>query len=367
MESCGDVLRNDLVFSTKAKFLHPILDGKMEQVLILNFLDGKDLRNVSKALHGGSTVMTTDTLFEHGMRAAAEFLDKKSNNFRGAIASDDLFDEMFSQLGFDAFNILRTMYDEGCSIIVAATMGIFTVPEQLSDIFEFEPPWRLTAYTSRSITMAALGKEILGNAFHVKEQYVKSHFIRAPPNESLFVEYVNSNDYDDSSEEEPEPNTDSPIVVHRGPNGGCLSYFGFSNSLDVSYGAIMLRLLNLSSKSGVTSQSNRIEEIKEEKCDSNKTLKASSGEKQPTDSIDSTAEMREGRDVTIPDSEGKKANGWYIPLFITIIIALLALTKGLFFEPRSEQQSGVIVIPADDGHGAGEHDDLDLSSPTEEL
>jgi hypothetical protein len=242
-ESCGDVLRNDLVFSTNAKAIHPILQGKMEQALILNFLNGKEILVMSNALNGGSTIVTDEDLLKDNSLATKK---PKKGWFRGVIVTDDWFDvdPEYQTLTNNMIETLKTMYDSGCSVIVAASMGVFSVPQTLSSVFQFAQPWDLTAYTSKRLITTPVGKSILGNAFPNKSVYAKANFIQAPREESLLIECINSEDYD-SDEEEPEPNTDSPIVVHKSKNGGCVSYFGFVNDLDVSYGAIMLQLLNL--------------------------------------------------------------------------------------------------------------------------
>lgn len=242
-EECGDVLRNDIVFSKSAKFMHPLVEGRMEQVLVLNFLSGKDVLNLSKALHGGSTVVTMEDLLERGFQAATKLIDK--NSYRGVIATDDWFDvdPEYQLLADNLFHLLSTMHNNGCSVIVASTLGALSTPRRLSSMFECGP-WDFASYTKKTVTMTQLGKEILGNAFPETELYAKACYIRAPQEECLFLEHIYPDDYD-SDEEEHESGKDSPIVVNRGKSGGCISYFGFVNSLTVSYGAIMLRLLNL--------------------------------------------------------------------------------------------------------------------------
>jgi hypothetical protein len=248
-ESCGDVLRNDLVFSTNAKAIHPILQGKKEQALILNFLNGKELLVLSNALNGGSTIVTDEDVLNDSSLATKK---PKKGWFRGVIFTDDWFDvdPEFRTLANIMIETLKTMYDSGCSVIVVASMGVFSVPQTLSSIFQLAQPWNLTAYTSKSLITTPIGKPILGNAFPNKGVYAKANFIQAPWEESLLIEEsINPEDYD-SDEEAPEPDTDSPIVVHKNKNGGCVCYFGFVNDLDVSYGAIMLQLLNLANTSG---------------------------------------------------------------------------------------------------------------------
>jgi hypothetical protein len=70
---CCDVLRNDLVFSTNAKSIHPLLEGQIEelQLPILNFLNGKDVYNLCKALRGGSKIVRVDEIIARGMPIVA--------------------------------------------------------------------------------------------------------------------------------------------------------------------------------------------------------------------------------------------------------------------------------------------------------
>ena len=61
------------------------------------------------------------------------------------------------------------------------------------------------------------------------------------------MEYIDPEDYEDDSDydEPPSANKYSPVVMHcGGPNGGRISYFGFVNDLDVSWGDIILKLVS---------------------------------------------------------------------------------------------------------------------------
>jgi hypothetical protein len=260
VENCGDVLRNDLVFSTNAQPIHPQLEGKIEdlQLPILNFLNGKDVLNLSRALRGGSKIVSLDEIIERGN--ANSFIENVDDltqplapAYRGVVTTDDWFDvdPEYRQIANNLFDTLRDMYDAGCSVVVASTMGVYSVPRQLCTIFNFESQWKLAFYTKKNISTTQVGSRILGDSFPFQKvyRYTKSHFISAPQDECLFVEFIDPADYEDSDSDGeddpvPEPNTDSPVVVHFGAAGGCISYFGFVNSLDVSYGAIMLRLVN---------------------------------------------------------------------------------------------------------------------------
>mmetsp|Transcript_23463 Transcript_23463/g.47605 ORF Transcript_23463/g.47605 Transcript_23463/m.47605 type:complete len:396 (-) Transcript_23463:498-1685(-) len=190
-----------------------------------------------------SVVLTSGTLIRDPSQAK---IPNVSHKYCGVITTDDWFDvdDEYQPLANGIFRILTEMYHAGGSVVVAATMGIFTVPRQISTIFGFDSPWVFRAYTAKNIMTTPTGREILGDAFPNHHVYAKSHFIQAPLEECLFQEYINVKDYEDDSDydEIPSPNRDSPIVTHCGPNGGRISYFGFVNDLDVSYGDIMMKL-----------------------------------------------------------------------------------------------------------------------------
>ena len=254
MEECGDVLRCDLVFSTNAKVIHPLLSGeKSLQLLILNFLCSKDVLSISHALEGGSKIVSDSDIINQGNNLKDFVQTTAWGNYRGVICSDEWFDvdAEYESLSEDVIASMKSMYDMGCSVVFAAVMGVFAAPRQISKLFEMETDWELTAYTSRSVSLTQKGTSILEDSFPFESTYLKSNFLSAPKEECLFIEYVDpgdylyeDSDYDDDSV--PEPSPDSPVVIHFSPSGGCVSYFGFANSLDVSYGAILLKLLNAS-------------------------------------------------------------------------------------------------------------------------
>lgn len=258
VEECGDVLRSDLVFSMNAKAIHPALEGTIRetQLPILNYLSGKDVLSLTKALGGGSLIVGVEEIMTK--LNDLESLPWENNRYRCAIADDSWFDvdQEYQQVANNLFQMLRHMYNNGSSIIIMAQMGLFTVPRQICNMFGFESNWNFASYTKRVISKTDVGGRILGDSFPFETKYIKANFVAAPQNECLFVEHIDPADYEwsdsDSGGREsapepsrlPEPNTESPVVVHFG-NNGCISYFGFVNSLDVSYGAILHRLANV--------------------------------------------------------------------------------------------------------------------------
>mmetsp|Transcript_10778 Transcript_10778/g.16284 ORF Transcript_10778/g.16284 Transcript_10778/m.16284 type:complete len:628 (+) Transcript_10778:80-1963(+) len=201
-----------------------------------------------------SVILTVDELIQNPSKAKIADI---SNKYRGVVATDDWFDvdDEYKPLANKILCTLKEMYDAGGSVVVAATMGIFTVPQQLSKMFGFgsSSPWAFSCYTKKCLTTTLMGSEILGDIVPSGKRYIytKANFIQAPEEECLFVEYIDPEDYEDDSDYDnggpPMPEKDSPVVTHRGSSGGTLSYFGFVNDLDVSYGHIMMKLVNLSS------------------------------------------------------------------------------------------------------------------------
>ncbi|CAJ1935036.1 unnamed protein product [Cylindrotheca closterium] len=241
-----DVLRSDLVFSTRAMSLHPLMKGRHDQIHILNYLCGKDLIALSKATNGGSLMVSADDLIRNN-RLQTEIHPSPEGRFRGVILTDEWFnvDEEYEALASNLLQAAKGMYDRGCNVVFVTTDGVFSAPARISAIFQLgQDHWRLTNYTSCSMVKTGVGMTILQSAFPSKSVYLKSHLVSSPASETLLIENVNPDDYD-SDDSVPTPNTSSPVVVHRGTNGGYVCYFGFVNSLDVSWGAIMLKLLNL--------------------------------------------------------------------------------------------------------------------------
>mmetsp|Transcript_20858 Transcript_20858/g.31676 ORF Transcript_20858/g.31676 Transcript_20858/m.31676 type:complete len:146 (-) Transcript_20858:670-1107(-) len=114
--------------------------------------------------------------------------------YRSVVSTDHWFDvdPEYRQLADNVLNTFRNMYDAGCNVVMAATTGVYTTPRRLCTIFRIESQWELRSYTKKSTCTTQVGKRILGGAFPFQEKYIKAHFISAPLNECLFVEYINS-------------------------------------------------------------------------------------------------------------------------------------------------------------------------------
>jgi len=197
------------------------------------------------AIKNNCMIVASDTLIGDSSQAQISSVSQK---FCGVITTDDWFDVdvEYQPIANSIFRTLKEMYHSGGSVLIVATMGIFSVPQQISAMFEFVSPWTYNAYTKMYVTTTTLGEEILGDAFPMDHVYTKANFIGALKEDCLFEEYIHAEDYEDDSDydEVPSPNQDSPIVRHCGLNGGKIFYFGFVNNLDVSYGDIFLKLMH---------------------------------------------------------------------------------------------------------------------------
>lgn len=209
------------------------------------------VENCGEKMKTNSVVITEEDLIQDSSKA---HIPNISQEYKGVITTDDWFDvdDEYQPLADSIIRTLKQMFDAGGSAVIASYMGIFSVPRQISTIFELDSAWEFVSYTRKNIKTTTTGKKMLGDIFSNRELYVKANFVQAPLDQCLFVEYIDPNDYEDDSDydEMPEPDKSSPIVSALGPSGGRLSYFGFV-SLDVSYyGDIMMRLVDIDVSSG---------------------------------------------------------------------------------------------------------------------
>ncbi len=197
-----------------------------------------------------SVVLTTESLVNNPSQAK---ISNVSQKFRGVVITDDWFDvdEEYQALVTSIFRVLKDMYLAGGTVVIAATMGVFTAPRQISTMFAFDSPWEFIAYTRMSLVTTHLGREILGDAFPEESVYTKANFIKTSPEECLFQEHINLEDYEDYSDDEevPSPIKDnSPIVRHCAPNGAKVFYFGFVSEDGFKWGKIIMKLMQSASQ-----------------------------------------------------------------------------------------------------------------------
>ena len=245
LEDLRHIFIHDIVFSTRATFgvNHHWDSGTC--LHMLNYLDGKSLVSIARVF-GGPVIVDEEDLFvstdDYGCSVNMKTIDQLSQGDMQyqAIVTDDTNMINYPAIG----NFVGKQYHNcDTSVVIMALEGIF----DLSKIHEiFGVRWEVLAYTRRDIDLSDIGKSVIGEELFQKS-YTKANFYSGP--HELFVEVVNPEDFEDDYEDDaeleadttPEPNPGSPIVTHF-DGYKCLSYFGFVNSADINFGAVILRL-----------------------------------------------------------------------------------------------------------------------------
>jgi hypothetical protein len=232
-EELGDVFRNDLVYSRTTQWNRHLPRELGDTVLlhILQFLEGRTLINLCK-IYDGTAVVDDSMLYDREGNLKLSAIDAlKPKRFRAIVVSDSAVSEEEEIREY----VIAERDRNGSNIVVMAIEGLFN----LGFMRDFGVAWRLVAYTKRSIYATEAGKHMLGQyAFPFESKYTKGNFVVGHGHE-LFAELVEDDSEDDDPPPVPQPG--SPVIVSI-VGGRCVSYFGFVNGLDVSYGAIILRL-----------------------------------------------------------------------------------------------------------------------------
>mmetsp|Transcript_30649 Transcript_30649/g.50632 ORF Transcript_30649/g.50632 Transcript_30649/m.50632 type:complete len:334 (+) Transcript_30649:20-1021(+) len=228
------VLINDLVFaSTSCYSSPPDVTSRLE---VLQFLDGKSLLNLTRE-YGGSVIISEDEVLD---QSTGEVDLKKLNTLKKQEYQAIVVDDTSFIREPEVSQFVQSQFEKGVSVIVMGIEGIYDL-SRLRESLDVD--WQLRNYTSRTIQLTEAGKRLLGrDAFPFDSKYIKANLVVG--SDELFAEYVNPADYEDDSDYEdgpPAPNPGSPVVTAVRGNKS-VSYFGFVNSMDVSYGAIILRL-----------------------------------------------------------------------------------------------------------------------------
>ena len=240
IESLRHVFINDIVFSSNATFSIPYFGDRSSVVVlhILNYLDGKSLVTIAKEF-GGPIIMTDKELFE--------MYEKDENTFTyeckdvQAIITNDSF--FFHYIPFSSF-VKSKYYNDNVSVVVLSCEGIYDL-KPLRDNFGVN--WSTVAYTKLDICLNEAGKKIIGlNGFPREYVYTKALFVCGEC--EMFTEFVHPVGSEDDSDSDYEytKREGSPVVV-KIDGKRSVSYFGFVNNMDISFGAIILRLCYASS------------------------------------------------------------------------------------------------------------------------
>jgi hypothetical protein len=244
LPALDDVLRNDLMYSSGSSWNWNRL-GDDVKLQILRMCDGDALLRMNQAW-GGTSVVSQSDLYDRDGEVIESALAPHHNVEYQAIVVDDtsmVHEPVVARFVADKFQT------EDTSVVIMSLEGIFDLRAYLE---HFGVNWHFAAYTKRYVRLTDRGHQILStDAFLPTHEYTKAAFVEGlgegGENDALFEEYVDPRDYEDESSDEegggrvPPPSPGSPVVCSVVGNKS-VSYFGFVNDLDVSYGAIILRL-----------------------------------------------------------------------------------------------------------------------------
>mmetsp|Transcript_5819 Transcript_5819/g.12347 ORF Transcript_5819/g.12347 Transcript_5819/m.12347 type:complete len:343 (+) Transcript_5819:87-1115(+) len=233
-ESMSHILIHNLLYASTSTYMRgeSDYDYKLKHLMSLK---GDELLRLTNE-HAASNVLSETQIYypNSGDVDMKTIRRLEKGDYQAVIMDDTCF---IREPDLTAFAMKQ--FNKGASVVIVGLEGIF----DLSTLNrQFKVNWKCAGYSSRSIELNYLGKQILGDAFPSDHHYVKAHFIVGGG--ELFTEYMCPEDYEDEEDYPdgpPPPTPGSPVIMSLGESKS-VSYFGFSNPLDVSYGAIMLKL-----------------------------------------------------------------------------------------------------------------------------
>ena len=233
-ESMSHILIHNLLYAPTSTYMSGGSDYEAKLKHLLS-LSGDDLLLLANDHIASTIISETQIYYPKSYDVNKEQLGQlEKEDYQAVIVDDTCF---IREPDLTAF--VMKHYGKGASVVVMAIEGIF----DLSTLNrQFQVNWKFAGYASRSIESNYLGKQILGDAFPSDHQYVKANFVVGGG--ELFTEYLCPEDYEDEEDYPdgpPPPTPGSPVITSLG-EAKSVSYFGFVNPLDVSYGAILLKL-----------------------------------------------------------------------------------------------------------------------------
>lgn len=198
-------------------------------------LDGDKLLDIIEK-YGGSVIVNENQIIN---QRTSEVDEKCLTQLEGGDYQAVIVDDTYFIREPKVTQFVMNQYEKGSSVVVMSIEGIYNLSVLNR---KFNVDWNVCAYTSRDIKLTERGKDIIGDAFPRKNHYIKANFVVGEG--PLFTEHQHPEDYEDEEDfpnGPPPPEPGSPFAtVMRGSRS--VSYFGFVNPLDVSYGAILLKL-----------------------------------------------------------------------------------------------------------------------------
>ena len=183
----------------------------------------------------------------------------KESELKDALADPDLLCCVVQD--FEAhWKIVCNYYNKGGFVVYFGIYGEFGAPRHLSSAFGLD--WSFSAYTKHEYEVTSIGQHYIGDDI-VKVQYSKANLLKVPAEDRILTakkpkdirEYIleivgiqleegddleNLPDPDDRKIYEraknggfakwcEEMDSQSPLVMHLGPNGAKIAYLGFVN------------------------------------------------------------------------------------------------------------------------------------------
>lgn len=239
-EYLAPILIHDLLYSSKSTYPKTNNDHDEAAWKKLSLLDGSALLDLTQK-HNGTVILSEDDVLDQRTgdvdMARLQKLEK-GGEYQAIIVDDTCFIREPDIASF----VMKQYADKGSSVVIMALEGIFDLSAINS---KFKVNWKLSAYTKRTVQLTDIGKDVIGEkAFPLSDgKYTKANFVVGG------LEMFKEN-----------PFPGSPVVSSLGKTKS-VSYFGFVNPSDVSYGAILLKLCYAKTGEGTTAETQEAKEV----------------------------------------------------------------------------------------------------------
>lgn len=324
------VLIHNLLYASNSSYMGGS-DDYEDKLKHLQSLDGDGLLALSTK-HVSATILSeNDILDQRTLQVDMNKIRRLEKEVYQAVIVDDTC--FIREPDVTAF--VMKQYNSGASVVIMAIEGIYDLSSLNA---RFNVNWRFAGYTTRMIELNSLGKQVIGNAFPLDYHYVKAHFVVGGG--ELFTEYLCPEDYEDEEDYPdgpPPPSPGAPVITSLGETKS-VSYFGFSNPLDVSYGAIILQLCFAKSSSLLPKQSDSGEKSKQAIVEGDRHQKpVNKGEKKvlvPRKKLQSVPELLSKGDEDSSPAESLKSK----ILWMTFLLLLFYISFDLFLQKHEVKE-----------------------------
>ena len=329
-EYMSHILIHNLLYASNSSYMSGS-DDYEAKLKYLQSLDGNGLLTLTLK-HAAATILSeNDILDKRTLLVDMNKIRRLEKEVYQAIIVDDTC--FIRESDVTAF--VMKQYNRGASVVIMAIEGIYNLSTLNT---QFNVNWKFAGYTTRMIELNNLGKQIIGNAFPLDYHYVKAHFVVGGG--ELFTEYLCPEDYEDEEDYPdgpPPPSPGSPVITSLGETKS-VSYFGFSNPLDVSYGAIILKLCYAKTSNHVPKPSDSVEKSKQAIVEGDEHQKpADKGEKKvlvPRKKLQSVPELLSKGDEDSSPAESLKSK----VLWMTFLLLLFYISFDKFLRIHEVEQ-----------------------------